>query len=291
MPTTTTNYGWTKPNVNDPTDQDLWGGYLNANLDAQDTTVKSISDKANLTSTAISTKTANYTVLASDQCKVIAVDATSGNITITLLPAATATSGFKIGIKKTDSSSNTVTIDGNASETIDGALTFVLSNQYENVYIISNGTNWYVEDTLTQSIVGTGVKAYQSTGTSLTAGSFVVVGFDAEDYDDGTYHDNVTNNSRLTVNFTGRISITGQVTIPNINNGIYALKIRKNGSTDIALNQSSFGAGTNTTLQVSGDFSVTSGDYFELLVYNGPAPTVTSSTGIGVTFFSFFRLK
>ena len=38
----TANYGWTKPNVMGSDDQ--WGGYLNADLDGIDTTVKSISN-------------------------------------------------------------------------------------------------------------------------------------------------------------------------------------------------------------------------------------------------------
>ncbi len=46
MPTFTTNYDWIKPSVGDPTDQDLWGGMLNSNLDSQDTIVKSVSDNA-----------------------------------------------------------------------------------------------------------------------------------------------------------------------------------------------------------------------------------------------------
>ena len=41
----TANYGWTKPNVMGSDDQ--WGGYLNADLDGIDTTVKSVSTVAN----------------------------------------------------------------------------------------------------------------------------------------------------------------------------------------------------------------------------------------------------
>lgn len=37
MPDTTPNLGLYKPLVNDPTDQDLWGGYLNENADTLDT--------------------------------------------------------------------------------------------------------------------------------------------------------------------------------------------------------------------------------------------------------------
>lgn len=39
MPTTTTNFGLKKPLVNNPTDQDLWGGFLNDNFDTIDAQV------------------------------------------------------------------------------------------------------------------------------------------------------------------------------------------------------------------------------------------------------------
>ena len=44
MPTTTTNYSLYKPLVNDATDEDLWGGYLNDNFDDLDTIIKDIAD-------------------------------------------------------------------------------------------------------------------------------------------------------------------------------------------------------------------------------------------------------
>jgi hypothetical protein len=47
-------------------------------------------------------------------------------------------------LKKTDSSINAVTIDGNGSETIDGGLTAVINNQYECVSVMNNGTNWEI---------------------------------------------------------------------------------------------------------------------------------------------------
>lgn len=73
----------------------------------------------------------------------IRVDATGAARTLTLLPAANC-KGKIFTIKKIDSSGNTVTIDANASETIDGATTRVLSTQYASVKIQSNGTGWDV---------------------------------------------------------------------------------------------------------------------------------------------------
>lgn len=89
------------------------------------------------------TKTANYTVVDSDRDKIILVDATAGAVTITLLASATAGDGFRIVIKKIDSSVNAVTVDGNAAETIDGATTSVLATQYSSDNLICNGTNWF----------------------------------------------------------------------------------------------------------------------------------------------------
>ena len=70
-------------------------------------------------------------------------DCTSNAITINL-PAASGATDKLFRIKKTDSSANAVTIDGNASETIDGALTFTIPIQYMSVDIICNGSNWFI---------------------------------------------------------------------------------------------------------------------------------------------------
>lgn len=93
---------------------------------------------------SVSAKTANYTVTASDDCSCILVSASGGARTVTLPAAASAGSGFKVVIKKTDSSANTVTIDGNGSETIDGAATKVLRLQNQSVALICDGTGWRV---------------------------------------------------------------------------------------------------------------------------------------------------
>ncbi len=89
-------------------------------------------------------KTTNYTVLEADRDKLIKGDATAGSFTVTLLPAATAGDGFMVAIKKTDSGANLVTLDGNASELIDGALTLALSTQGDVAILICDGTNWQV---------------------------------------------------------------------------------------------------------------------------------------------------
>jgi hypothetical protein len=83
-------------------------------------------------------KTANYTLTTSD--RFITVDASGASRTV-FVPAASGNTGIVWTVKKIDSSSNTVTIDPDASETIDGAATFVLTAQNQAISFTSNGTN------------------------------------------------------------------------------------------------------------------------------------------------------
>jgi hypothetical protein len=75
--------------------------------------------------------------------EVVTWDATAGNKTVNLPAAATSTNAM-INVKKTDASGNTVTIDGNASETIDGATTAVLTTQYEAITLFCDGIEWHI---------------------------------------------------------------------------------------------------------------------------------------------------
>ena len=81
---------------------------------------------------------ANYT--ASDG-EIVLVDASGGAVTITLpTPSASA----RVRVKKIDASSNVVTVQPSGSETIDGASSHTISQQYETYEYVSDGTNWYV---------------------------------------------------------------------------------------------------------------------------------------------------
>ena len=87
----------------------------------------------------LSTKTANHTATDSDY--ILLIDATSGNLTVTLPNVSSADSGKAYFVKKIDSSSNTVTISGDAN--IDGSASKVLSSQYDKTHIVTNNTQWY----------------------------------------------------------------------------------------------------------------------------------------------------
>jgi len=89
----------------------------------------------------VTSKTAAYTVTTADQINL--GDATSAAFTYTL-PTAVGNSGLELVFKKTDSSSNAITVDGDGSETIDGEITIDLEFQNDFIKIISDGTNWQI---------------------------------------------------------------------------------------------------------------------------------------------------
>jgi hypothetical protein len=89
-------------------------------------------------------KTANYTQVTAD--RVIAVDATSGAVTITLTAVASLPIGYTVTIKKTDTSANAVIVDANSAELIEGATTQILFTQNAHVTIVNTGTAWIITD-------------------------------------------------------------------------------------------------------------------------------------------------
>ena len=114
--------------------------------------------------------------------------------------------------------------------------------------------------------------------------------FDSETFDVGGWHDNVTNNTRLTVpSGVSYVSITGQVTHANGSTGTTwrSLKVFKNGVeyAGFAL-QGFLGAGIKANTSCIAD--VTAGDYFEL--YFQVQSDTSSDLNASYTNFSIVKL-
>jgi hypothetical protein len=115
--------------------------FNNPKADGGDATIARPSDWNAVHRVGITALSANTTLDATHDH--IAATAGAGGITLTL-PAAASSNGFIYTIKKVDSAVGVVTVDGNASETIDGSLTYLLSNQYQFVTISCDGSTWHV---------------------------------------------------------------------------------------------------------------------------------------------------
>jgi hypothetical protein len=71
----------------------------------------------------------------------IGCNTTGGNITINLPPVASNT-GVEFLIAKISSDTNTVTLDGNGSETINNQITYVIKHQFETVRLKEINGQW-----------------------------------------------------------------------------------------------------------------------------------------------------
>ncbi len=92
-------------------------------------------------STSIDTVESSVELTFNDY-RTVLVDASDGDVTITLPDATERTGRFEI--KKIDSSSNTVTIETQESQTIDGSEGIIIDFQYDSYTVVSNQENWFI---------------------------------------------------------------------------------------------------------------------------------------------------
>lgn len=107
--------------------------------DSPDFTAASVNgDSVRTDVTSTTTQTGAYTA-SNFEC--ILADASGAAFTVTLPAVATDT---YVTVKKTDSSTNAVTVATPNSETIDGASSESLGSQYDSITITSDGTNYFI---------------------------------------------------------------------------------------------------------------------------------------------------
>jgi hypothetical protein len=135
-----------------------------------------------------------------------------------------------------------------------------------------------------------GALATKTTSQTITGATMTAVTFNSEagGFDTSSYHDNTTNNSRMTVPTTGYYRFTAAITYDATSLSSYrSVFLRKNGTDIYTSNQ---GANDIDWMNIPINFiaSATASDYFELFVYNPPNPTVIRGNDAytAVTFFS-----
>jgi hypothetical protein len=92
--------------------------------------------------TVVKVTGSTYTASTTTGEVIILADASSNPITINL-PTVVGNTG-KYTIKKTDSSSNFITVDPISSETIDDGTTAEIKVQYESITLITDNTEWFI---------------------------------------------------------------------------------------------------------------------------------------------------
>lgn len=92
--------------------------------------------------TVVNITSSTYNVTQTSGILIILCNTASNSITINLNTAVGNTT--IIDIKKISSDQNSVIIDGNGSETIDGSLTAPIYKPYLSLELVSDNTNWQI---------------------------------------------------------------------------------------------------------------------------------------------------
>lgn len=152
--------------------------------------------------------------------------------------------------------------------------------------LVYSGTEW--------KIIGgkmPAVHIYKASGIQgVTQHAFTTITMDGETIDTDGFHDNVTNNTRITIpaGCGGRYLVNGRCGFDIASTGTIAINIQYNGTT--SLNSAASvprSDGGGSALNISTVVELTAGSYIELQGYqNGLASGVNYPTGSGVTFLS-----
>lgn len=206
-----------------------------------------------------------------------AVVAAEGDYTLTQLSDVTITSPTTGDRLKYNGSAWV-----NGVTTLDDLSDAVITSPATGDKLAYNGTNW-----VNQAFRG--AQVHTSANVSIPDSTSTAVAFNTEDYDTSTIHDNVTNNTRLTVpSGVTKIRLSAGVKWANNATGRRSIVLNKNGAAFQGQGAMTVDAGAsiNHELNVTtGVIAVSAADYFEVIAFqdSGGALNVLSNES---TWFS-----
>ena len=233
-----------------------------------------VTDITDSTEMGVTTVAGSYTAA---EFATILVNNSAADATITL-PSASSANERIYNIKKIHSGETyKVIIDGDSSETIDGATTYNLYIQYESVKIQSDGSNWHI---LEKNLIPFHAKITRDAAQSISHDTITVVNYDNEVFDVGAIAD-TSSTYRVTIKRAGKYQIVVYNSLRAFEHKYVASGLKLNGSTvqKYHFDYSSHGAGRPmSTLTITLDLA--SGDYLEGLVYHNSGVTKSTSTSL-----------
>jgi hypothetical protein len=153
----------------------------------------------------------------------------------------------------------------------------------------STGLAWA---TISNSPTFVGVYAYRTTNYSLSNGVGTIVPFDGETIDSNGFHDNTTNNSRLTVpsGKAGKYWVVAGSAYAQNASGIRATALRVNGTTYVQSAASALVSSSSTSVYAQTLLDLAVGDYVEMDAYQSSGGSLNLLAADKNTYLAMFYL-
>lgn len=138
-----------------------------------------------------------------------------------------------------------------------------------------------------------GCSLYKSGTQSTSNGVWTAITFDSELFDTDAFHDNVTNNSRITIpaGKNGKYQINGSIMWVASGTGSRLIKMQKNGADILYGNWgTNAGASDPSSKQISGILDLVATDYLELNGYHSHSTSLNVDSTSPKTFFQITYL-
>jgi hypothetical protein len=157
----------------------------------------------------------------------------------------------------------------------------------------ATGLKWATPSASTPTLAG--CRAVKSALQSIPNATYTSVTFAATDtYDTNSFHDPVTNSSRITIptGGTGYYQIFGQITWVAASNHLGIMSFLRNGSDVLAFNLIGTGNSSTQQAQFMSDVRyLTAGDYIEIQVYQNVGSAINVQGSASDNQSSFFGVN
>jgi hypothetical protein len=120
-----------------------------------------------------------------------------------------------------------------------------------------------------------GARVFHNTSQNATDSAYYTLAFNSESYDNDVMHDNVTNNSRLTVKTAGKYAFYACVELANAVNDKLMLRVLKNGVTVLVMT-SAPDVNVANRAAVASESTFAVNDYIQTQVYQSGAGGVVA---------------
>ena len=131
-----------------------------------------------------------------------------------------------------------------------------------------------------------GCSLSKSAAQSISNATWTLITWNQENYDTDSFHDNSTNNTRITIpsGKSGKYLIAANLYTPANSAGSRLLKYTKNGTDSYYGNWGPASAVHSTSIVGSQVFNLTAGDYIEVAIYQDTGTSINVNSGIESTF-------